>query len=151
MTASSSYYQFLLIKGALDCRIAAAIWPSDQDRRSVFLTWNFAGRQWASHQAQKSQDKTPGVFFYAALDFDAPGSEIPLKSVKITKNRIYLKNRISKNNENQFEVMSLYSFSRRIRIWSPNRPKPVPKPDLEEFSKKSDFWAPPSHAEVGGF
>ena len=27
----------------------------------------------ASHQAKKSQNKTPGVFFHAAFDFDAPG------------------------------------------------------------------------------
>ena len=26
----------------------------------------------ASHQAKKSQDKTPGVFLHAAFDFDAP-------------------------------------------------------------------------------
>ena len=27
----------------------------------------------ASHLAKKSQNKTPGVFFHAAFDFDAPG------------------------------------------------------------------------------
>ena len=27
----------------------------------------------ASHQAKKSKDKTPGVFFHAAFDFDTPG------------------------------------------------------------------------------
>ena len=27
----------------------------------------------ASHLAKKSKDKTPGVFFHAAFDFDTPG------------------------------------------------------------------------------
>ena len=35
------------------------------------------GRFWgavrASHLAKKSKDKTPGVFFHAAFDFDTPG------------------------------------------------------------------------------
>ena len=32
----------------------------------------FAGHQWASHQAKKSENKTPGIFGHAAFDFDAP-------------------------------------------------------------------------------
>ena len=36
------------------------------------LTWTFAEHQWASHQAKKSQNKTPEIFFQAAFDFDAP-------------------------------------------------------------------------------
>ena len=34
----------------------------------------FQGAVRASHLAKKSLDKTPGVFFHAAFDFDAPGT-----------------------------------------------------------------------------
>ena len=33
----------------------------------------FWGAVRASHLAKKSKDKTPGVFFHAAFDFDTPG------------------------------------------------------------------------------
>ena len=33
----------------------------------------FARHHRASHQAKKSENKTPDVFFKAAFDFDAPG------------------------------------------------------------------------------
>ena len=33
----------------------------------------FRGAVRASHLAKKSKDKTPGVFFHAAFDFDTPG------------------------------------------------------------------------------
>ena len=38
-----------------------------------------------------------------------------------------------------FELMSLYSFSRRIRISSPNRPKIDPGADFDQFSKNLIF------------
>ena len=54
------------------------------------LTWTFAGHQWASHQAKKSQDKTPGVFFHAAFDFDTPGPwSTAQKSKNKTKTNLY--------------------------------------------------------------
>ena len=38
-----------------------------------------------------------------------------------------------------FEPIIILEFLRWIRIRSPNRPKPAPKPDFDQFSKKSDF------------
>ena len=39
---------------------------------TFYLSWTFAGHQWASHQVKKPQNKTQEVFFHAAFDFDAP-------------------------------------------------------------------------------
>ena len=68
-----------------------------------------------------------------------PDLEIPLKSEKITNNRSSKEVDFQKMMKNRFEVMSLYSFSRRIRISSPKHPKTIPKPDFDQFSKKNDF------------
>ena len=81
-----------------------------------------------------------GYFFKLRSILMLPGLEIQLKSEKITKNRIYKKPDFQKMMKNRFELMSLYSFSRRIRISSPNHPKTTPKPDFDQIFKKSDFY-----------
>ena len=40
----------------------------------------------ASQLAKKSQNKTPGVFFQAAFDFDAPGPQNITQKTEISKN-----------------------------------------------------------------
>ena len=52
------------------------------------------GHQWASHQAKKSQNKTPEVFFHAAFDFDAPRLQ---NTDKKWKNNQFLKNQFFGN------------------------------------------------------
>ena len=69
------------------------IWPQKQPKPSpkprkyrffkIIKNQNLARGGWstrgvpgscsASHLAKKSKDKTPGVFFHAAFDFDTPG------------------------------------------------------------------------------
>ena len=49
----------------------------------------FQGAVRASPLANKSQDKTPGVFFHAAFDVDAPGPRNKPQKPNITKKRIY--------------------------------------------------------------
>ena len=68
-----------------------------------------------------------------------PGLKIPIKSEKIIKNRIYRKPGFQKMMKYWFELMSLYSFSRRIRISSPNRPKIDPGADFDQFLKNQIF------------
>ena len=68
-------------------------------RNPIFTTpgaenGTFAGHQWASHQAKKSHNKTPEVFFHAAFDFDAPGLQ---NTDKKWENDRFLKNRFFKN------------------------------------------------------
>ena len=51
----------------------------------------FAGHQRATYQAKNSQDRTPGLFFHAAFDFDAAGPRNASQNSKITENRIHKK------------------------------------------------------------
>ena len=50
----------------------------------LLSTGEFRGAVRASHLAKKSKDKTPGVFFHAAFDFDAPG---PRNTAQKSKNK----------------------------------------------------------------
>ena len=91
-----------------------------------------------------------GYFFKLRSILMLPGLEIPLKSEKISKNWIYKKVGFQKMLKNRFELMSLYSFSRRIRISSPNHPKTTPKPDFDQIFKKSDFYKNRQKSPGGG-
>ena len=51
---------------------------------TFYLTWTFAGHQWASHQAKKSHNKTRKYFFMPRSILMLPGFKIPIKSEKIT-------------------------------------------------------------------
>ena len=62
-------------------------------------TWTFAGHQWASHQAKKSENKTHGIFFQAAFDFDAPRPRNTAQKWKNNQKPIFLESRFSKNDE----------------------------------------------------
>ena len=53
----------------------------------------------ASHQAKKSYNKTPGVSFHAAFDFDAPRPQNTYQKLKVNQNPDFYKRRISKNDE----------------------------------------------------
>ena len=64
-----------------------------------------------------------------------PGLKIPLKSQKITKNRISKELDFQKLMKNGSEPISIYSFSRRIRIRIQNWTKTDPKADFGTFSK----------------
>ena len=66
-----------------------------------------------------------------------PGFKIPLKSEQITKNRIYRKPGFQKMTKHWFEMVPLYSFSRRIRISNQIGPKSIPEPILIIFRKIS--------------
>ena len=55
----------------------------------------FRGAVRASHLAKKSKDKTPGVFFHAAFDFDAPGPRNTVQKSKLRKRQIYKKSNFS--------------------------------------------------------
>ena len=52
--------------------------------------------------------------------------------------------------KNRFELMSLYSFSRRIRFSSPNRPKIDPGADFDQFSKNLIFFENFEKSSGGG-
>ena len=54
---------------------------------------------WASNPAKKSENKTPGVFFHAAFDFDAPGPQNTTQKSKNIKKTDFQKSRFSKIDE----------------------------------------------------
>ena len=70
-----------------------------------------------------------------------PGFEIPPTSQKIAKKRIFKKVDFQKKlMKNGSEPISIYSFSRRIRIRIQNWTKTGPKPDFDQFSKNYVFF-----------
>ena len=75
--------------------------------------------------------RPPGYFFKLRSILMLPGLEIPLKSEKITKNRIYKRPGFQKMVKYWFELMSLYQFFTQ----NPNfKPKP------SQNHPKTRFW-----------
>ena len=96
-----------------------------------------------------------GYFFKLRSILMLRGLKTPIKSEKITKNQIHRRPGFQTMMKYWFELTSPYSFPRRIRISSPNRPKIDPGADFDQFSKNLNFlkisknrWAA---ASAGGF
>ena len=85
----------------------------------------------ASHQAKKSQNKTPGVFFHAAFDFKAPG---PWNTAQKSKNKqkpTFKKIEFSKIDE---KLIWTYEY---IQFFMQN---PNPDPKMVNSHFKTWFW-----------
>ena len=85
------------------------------------------------HFLQSDFQKNPifGYFFKLRSILMLPGLKIPLKSEKITKNRIYKKPGFQKMVKYWFELMSLYQFFTLNSI---------PEPKSTQNQPKTWFW-----------
>ena len=90
-------------------------------------------------QPKNVRIRPQGYFFKLRSILMLPGLEILIKSEKVTKELFYRKPGFPKMIESGFELMSLYIFSRRIRISSPNRSKINPGADFDKFSQNHFF------------
>ena len=74
----------------LEAGIGISIEKNQLDFQNI-LKWSLGSRgvnftpPRVSHQAKKSQNKTPEVFFHAAFDFDAPRPQNTLQKWKINQ------------------------------------------------------------------
>ena len=99
-------------------------------------TWTFAGHQWASHQAKNSENKTHGIFFQAAFDFDAPRLRNTAQKWKNNQKPIFLESRISKNGEILvWTDVPIPVFHAELDSGAQIDPKPPRNPILTNFLK----------------
>ena len=54
-------------------------WPDGRLIGARRRSWTFTGHEWASHQAKKSQNKTPKIFFMPRSILVLSGLKIPIK------------------------------------------------------------------------
>ena len=103
-------------------------------------TWTFAGHQWASHQAKNSENKTHGIFFQAAFDFDAPRPRNTTQKWKNNQKPIFLESRFSKNDEILvWTDVPIPVFHAESEFQAQIDPKPAQNPILTKFSKNPIF------------
>ena len=81
-----------------------------------------------------------GYFFKLRSILMLPGLEIPLKSEKITKNRIYKRPGFQKMMKYWFELMSLYQFFTQNPNFKPKSTQNQPKTRFWPNFQKIRFW-----------